>query len=348
MDKPVDLLGLPMPALRAYLDQIGVGAVQGPRVFGGLHRLQQSLQEIPDLGRHAERIAATSEQASVTVLSAHEDAGTEKLVIALRDGARVEAVLIPMHDGRLTLCVSSQVGCAMACTFCATGTLGLTRGLTAGEIVAQVYAASAWAARDGRRVTRLVFMGMGEPLHHYEATRDAVGVLLDQHGRCFGAKNITVSTVGLVPKLRRFAADFGGRLQLAISLHAGTDATRRRIVPTAVASSLADLKQAALDYPLPGSRMLMIEYVLLPGVNDTAEELTGLAAWMDGIDGVVNLIPFNPFAGATFRSPTTDEVWAACHTLQAAGVVVTVRWPRGRGANGACGQLALVPAEATA
>jgi 23S rRNA (adenine2503-C2)-methyltransferase len=254
-------------------------------------------------------------------------------------------VLVPMMQGRTTLCVSSQVGCAMACRFCATGTLGLTRGLTSGEIIAQVHAARAWAGRQGRRVTRLVFMGMGEPLHHYEATRDALRVILDVHGLNYGSKNVTVSTVGLVPKMRRFADDFGGRVQLALSLHAGTDATRHAIVPTARGVSMAELRQALLDAPLPGTRKIMVEYVVLPGVNDSEDELEALAEWMHGIRGVVNLIPFNPFPGAPYRSPTTDEVMAVFDQLRAARVAASVRWPRGRGAHGACGQLALAHEE---
>ena len=336
------LLGLTRPALAALLDGIGVGARHAGRVFGGLHRHRLPLDQIADLGRHARTIAAATRPTTLRVDAVHtSDDDTEKLVFALADGARVEGVLIPMKPGRVTLCVSSQVGCAMACTFCATGTLGLTRGLGADEIIAQVHAAQDRAAATGQALGHIVFMGMGEPLHHYPATRDAVRILRDEYGPCFKARHITVSTVGVVPKMRTFARDFGGRVQLALSLHAGTDATRRRIIPLAERYDMASLRQACLDHPLPGTRRLMIEYVVLPGVNDSVDEITALAQWTRGIDCIVNLIPFNPFPGATFRAPSADEVRAVAAALQHAKVPYSVRWPRGDTVAGACGQLAL-------
>lgn len=339
-----DLAGLPYPAMGRLFDRIGVGAKHAGRVFRGIHHHRFALGDIPDLGRHAAVIDAATRQSRARIVADHQsDDGTRRLMFALDDGARVEGVLIPMRPDRATLCISSQVGCAMACTFCATGTLGLTRGLSAGEILAQVHAARAVSDRP---VRNLVFMGMGEPLHHYAATRDAVRILLDTRGLSYKARHVTVSTVGVVPKMRSFASDFGGRVQLALSLHAGTDAVRQQIIPLAKTYDMATLRAACLDHPLPGSRRLMIEYVVLPGVNDTDAELTALAAWIDGIDGLVNLIPFNPFQGAPFRAPTVDEVNRAAAKLKTLGVPHTVRWPRGRGVDGACGQLALRTAQA--
>jgi 23S rRNA (adenine2503-C2)-methyltransferase len=337
-----DLLSLPLPALARLLDGLGIGARHAGRVFRGLHKNRLPLGEIPDLGRHAAVLAAATRQAEVHIAEDHASPdGTSKLVFRLADGARVEGVLIPMKPGRTTLCVSSQVGCAMACTFCATGTLGLARGLTAGEIVGQVYAARAHAEAAGGQVTHVVFMGMGEPLHHYAATRDALHILSDQRGLCFPSRHLTVSTVGVVPKMAAFAEDFGGRIQLALSLHAGTDATRQRIIPLAATYDLATLKAACAAHPLPGTRALMIEYVVLPGVNDTPEELAALAEWTRGLRCIVNLIPFNPFAGAPFRAPTVPEVEAVAAHLKAHKVPHSVRWPKGRAVAGACGQLAL-------
>ncbi len=332
-----------MPALADHLEGLGVARAQAGRVFGGLHRLRLPIEQIPDLGRHAAVIAAGSWVATAEIVDTlASDDLTEKLVLQLHDGARVESVLVPMKAGRTTLCVSTQVGCAMACTFCATGTLGLTRDLTAGEIVAQVHAAQTYALAQGRRIGRLVYMGMGEPLHNEAGTYDSVTVLMDHHGGPgFGPKAIVISTVGLVPRLRRFSETFGGRVGLALSLHAGTDATRRQIVPAARKNSLADLKAALLDHPLPGSRHLMLEVVVLPGINDTPEELDGIAAFADGLSALVNLIPFNPFPGAPYASPSVDEVRAMLTGLLARGTQVSVRWPKGRGAAGACGQLAL-------
>ena len=266
----------------------------------------------------------------------------------MKDGAQVEAVLLPMRKERYTLCVSTQVGCGMACAFCATGTMGLKRTLSAGEVVAQVYKAHEYVrakstenSAESRSLTHLVFMGMGEPLHYYERTRDALNVLLGQHGLCFSARQVTVSTVGLVPAMRRFSHDFEGRVQLALSLHAGTDQTRQKIMPVAKRWPLADLKQALLDHPLPGRRVLMLEYVVLPGVNDTAEELDGVAEFHRGLRALVNLIPFNPFKNSPFRSPTETEVLAVDQALKARGVPSSIRVTRGRERAGACGQLAI-------
>jgi 23S rRNA (adenine2503-C2)-methyltransferase len=339
---PPDLLALPLDRLADHLERLGVGAHHAPRVFRGLHRDRLALHAIPDLGRHADTLAAHTITTRPVVEAVHDNPDqTRKLVLRFADGARVEAVLVPMRADRATLCVSSQVGCAMGCTFCATGTLGLTRSLTAGEIVAQVHAARDHLKGGPRRLTRLVFMGMGEPLHAYESVVDAVRILLDDHGLCLGAKQITVSTVGLVPRLRQLARDTGGRIQLAISLHAGTDATRARIVPIARRTSLADLREAVHAWPLPGSRAVMVEYVLLPGVNTADAELDGVAWFMDGLRGIVNLIPFNPFPGAGFRSPTPAEARDVQQRLQARGVAASIRWPRGREVSGACGQLML-------
>jgi 23S rRNA (adenine2503-C2)-methyltransferase len=338
----VDLLGTPRPQLAAWLAEIGVGAVHADRIFGALHRRGLALEAIPDLGRHAATIAARCSVAAVTVVDRRDAGdGTEKLVLGLADGALVEAVLVPMPKGRTTLCVSTQVGCAMACSFCATGTLGLSRHLTAGEIVAQVALARRAAAEAGRVVNRLVFMGMGEPLHNWPGTRDALAVLLDGHGHGFAAEKVTVSTVGLVDRMDAFAAAFGGRVQLALSLHAGTDATRRRIVPTGRTTSIAALRDVLARWPLPGKRALMVEYVVLPGVNDGQDEVQGVADLVRGLRACVNVIPFNPFPGAAFRSPTRDEVLDLQRRMLAAGILATVRWPRGRDAAGACGQLAL-------
>ena len=338
-----DLIGMPYPAFSDWLDEIGVGNRHAAKAFRALQFHRRPLSEVPNLGwRHTECIESNAWRAPVTIQSAHPDEhGTERLVMELHDGSRVESVLIPMRPDRYTLCISSQVGCAMGCTFCATGTLGLSRNLAAGEIVGQVHAAMAHVEGRERRVRNLVFMGMGEPFHNYAAVRDSVSVLLDQHGLAFQQKHITVSTVGRIKEMRLFAEDFGGRVQLALSLHAGTDATRLRIVPTARKYPMAAIRAALLDVPLPGSRHHMIEYVVLPGVNDTPEELDALATWMDGVDGIVNLIPFNPFPQSPFRSPTEEEVRACHEALRARGVQSSVRWPRGRETSGACGQLML-------
>ena len=346
----IDLLGLPFDQLEKALTLWGVGKNQAKRVFRGLHVKRQSLQEIESLGRHARVIAEHSEIAQTKLIAAVQSPdGTEKLLLELHDGAKIEAVLLPMRRERYTLCVSTQVGCAMACTFCATGTLGLKRTLSAGEVVAQVYQAFQYVQSKGKKVkleerkklSHLVFMGMGEPLHYYERTRAALKVLLGQHGLSFAARQVTVSTVGLVPAMQRFAHDFEGKVQLALSLHAGRDETRQKIMPIAKKWPLAKLKDTLLNHPLPGRRVLMLEYVVLPGINDSPEELDAVAEFCKGLRALVNLIPFNPFKNSPFRSPSEAEVFAIDQGLKQRGVPCSIRVTRGQDKSGACGQLAI-------
>ena len=340
----VDFHGLTMPRLRDCLASHSVPEGHARRVFGQLHRVRGPLEQTPGMGKHLLTLLGVSRRSTVTPVRAVASSdGTERLVFELADGRRVEGVLIPNPrvSDRLTLCLSSQVGCAMGCTFCATGTLGLTRNLRPGEIVGQVYAAQERATARGQRVTHLVFMGMGEPMHNYESVRDALRILFDPHGQPMDMRRVTVSTVGLISKMRRFSDDFGGRVQLALSLHAGTDETRAKIIPTARTVSMSALRKAIQAHPLPGSRHLMIEYVVLPGINDSEAEIAALVRWMDGIRGIVNLIPYNPFAGGRFRRPSVPEVESVREQLLRARIPVRVRWPRGHEAHGACGQLML-------
>ena len=338
-----DLMGLPPEALASFLEEIGVGAHQMHRVFRALHGTYAPLGLHPELGwRNVERIETHSHRPRMDLVRtmAAPD-GSEKLLFRLHDDSHVEAVLIPGLRERVTLCLSSQVGCAVGCTFCATGRLGLKRNLEAGEIVAQVHAAIGHTRPQGRRVSHLVFMGMGEPMQNYEAGMDPIRVVTDSRGPCLEARKITVSTVGVIKRIAQFGRAFDGRVQLALSLHAGTDETRQRIIPLARKYPLSELKAACLAHPLPGSRHLMIEYVILPGVNDTDAELAGVAQWTEGLSCVVNLVPFNPFPDAPFRAPTEAETRSVSARLRALGVMTTIRWPRGRAVNAACGQLAL-------
>ena len=344
-DAPVELMSMTFAQLESHLERVGVPVGHAKRVFRGLHRTSTPLYEIPSLGRYAKALAPYHHPPLLRVERCVDaEDGTRKLLMRLSDGGVVESVLLPMRRERFTLCVSTQVGCAMACAFCATGTLKLTRTLTPGEIVAQVYAARDLVERDPtepRELTHLVFMGMGEPLHYYENTRDAVRILLDQRGASFASSKVTVSTVGLAPAMRRFLEDFKGRVPLALSLHAGTDETRNKIIPASRRWSLADLKSSLLTHPLPRKRVLMLEYVVLPGVNDSDAELDGVARFCEGLRAIVNLIPFNPFPSAPFRSPTFEEVMSVDERLKLRGVPCSVRVTRGQERAGACGQLAL-------
>ncbi|MCE2466542.1 MAG: 23S rRNA (adenine(2503)-C(2))-methyltransferase RlmN [Caldilineaceae bacterium] len=273
---------------------------------------------------------------------------TLKVLFRLADGATIEAVLM-LYDRRRTLCISSQAGCAMGCTFCATGLDGLTRNLTAGEIVGQVLALSRQLAQrrdlatdraraNGSRVTNVVFMGMGEPLHNYGPVRDAIGVLTSPEAYGLGARNLTVSTIGVVPAMRRLALE-GLQLRLAVSLHAPHDHLRIQLVPPGRRWPIRDIMAAADEYVERTGRRVTYEYVMLDGVNDTLELGRQLGRVLRGRHCHVNLIPFNPIPGQPYRPTPDDRVRAFATQVEASGVPVSVRVRRGVEMDAGCGQL---------
>ncbi len=270
---------------------------------------------------------------------ATDDGATTKVLLDLGDGDAVEAVRMDYDpdeataSGRTTVCISTQVGCAMGCVFCATGLQGFTRNLTPHEIVAQVL----HFARE-RRVTNVVFMGMGEPLANLDATLRSIHWLVDEGGLDLRQRGITVSTVGLPRAIARLA-DEEWQIGLAISLHAPDDELRRQLIPTAAGISIDDLLDAARDYIERRGRRVTFAYALLDHVNDSPEQARALARRIRGINAHVNLIPYNPTAGPDLRRPTRHRVRAFQRELQRAGINATVRVERGVEIAAACGQL---------
>ncbi len=262
--------------------------------------------------------------------------GTRKLLFLLDEATAVETVIIP-DPPRLTICISSQAGCAMGCGFCATARLGLLRQLSADEIVGQVLAARAQLEGE-ERITNLVFMGMGEPLHNFDEVVRAIGTLTAPWGMNLSPRRITVSTVGLVPQMRRLIGET--KVNLAVSLTATTDALRSRLMPVNRRYALDELLRACRELPLPQRKRITFEYVLLAGVNDTPTDAARLVRLLHGIRCKVNLIPFNPFPGSGFAPPADDVVRAFRDRLDAAHVHASVRTHRGRDVSAACGQLA--------
>lgn len=269
-----------------------------------------------------------------------DDGDTTKVLLDLGgNGQAVEAVRMaydPDEDGvpdRTTVCVSTQVGCAMACAFCATGQQGFTRNLRPSEILAQVL----HFTRE-RRVTNVVFMGMGEPLANYAATMRAVRWMVDPDGLDMRQRGITISTVGIVNGIRRLAAE-GLQVGLTISLHAPDDELRRRLIPTAGGTTIDELIEAARGYMEAQGRRVTFAYALLEHVNDEPEQARMLAHRLRGLAVHVNLIPYNPTAGAGLRRPNRERVRAFQRELQAAGINATVRVERGQEIAAACGQL---------
>ena len=264
--------------------------------------------------------------------------GTEKFLLTLQDGRHVESVFIPRTPHQ-TFCVSTQVGCAMGCAFCLTATMGLVRNLTPGEIVGQVRVlAGALRLRESR--FNIVFMGMGEPLHNYDATMAAVRILADDHGFGVHPRRITVSTVGLVPAIERLARE-DVMPRLAVSLHAPTDEQRAVLVPLNRKYPIAEIIEACRRFPPARRGRITFEYVLLAGVNDTPEDARRLAALVKDLHVKVNLIPLNPAAGIPFERPSDERIDAFGRTLAGRGVTVMVRMSRGRDIRAACGQLAV-------
>jgi len=262
--------------------------------------------------------------------------GTVKYLFALADGRSIESVLIP-EIKRLTGCISTQVGCAFGCGFCATALLGWQRNLTASEIVDQILEAGR-AAPGQRRITHVVMMGMGEPLANYGETVRALEIITDTHwGIGLSPRRVTVSTVGLVPQIQRLMEET--RVNLAISLHAPTDAVRGRLMPVNRKYNLQELMECCRSLPIPRRKRITFEYVLLRGVNDSVEDARRLCDLLRGVRCKVNVIPFNPHEGSPYQRPSELAIEGFQQVLHSHGVQVNVRRPRGDDIQAACGQL---------
>ncbi|HEY4440447.1 MAG TPA: 23S rRNA (adenine(2503)-C(2))-methyltransferase RlmN [Candidatus Elarobacter sp.] len=272
------------------------------------------------------------------VVQRSNDGQTTKGLFRLHDGNEVEAVLMEHHGERNTICISSQAGCAYACAFCATGQAGFTRNLTATEIFDQARYFAKQLARQNRRITNVVFMGMGEPFANYENVMGAVALLHDPKGFGLGHRHITISTVGLVDKIDRFAEEHT-QVNLAISLHAPTDATRSKIMPVNRKFSSDDLLAAVARYIAKTNRKVFFEYVMLAGINDSDQHAVDLAKRMKGPLYHVNLIPYNSTPDAAITGSDEQRIWAFAKILEQQGVACTVRTPMGRDIAAACGQL---------
>ncbi len=344
-DETPDLRGLPRPAVEALVASLGERPYRARQLFRWLHRAgAATLGDMTDVPRTL-RDALAKVARLTTLERANEQRsvdGTIKWTWRTRDGKLVESVYMPEAD-RKTLCVSSQVGCAVGCTFCLTGTMGLARNLEPGEIVDQVHRANRrlleLGVADGPRpLTNLVFMGMGEPLANYANLRTALELLLSEDGPQFSHRHVTVSTSGLVPAMRRLGEE--APVKLAVSLNATTDAQRDVLMPVNRRWPLAELMAACREFPMRNGRRITFEYVLLGGVNDTLEDAHRLADLVRGIPAKVNLIPYNANPGLPYAAPAPERVVEFQEALAARKLTVVVRKNRGRDISAACGQLA--------
>lgn len=335
----VDLAALESHELEQALEHLGVAPFHGRQVFAWIHaRGVTRFDEMTDLSRALRTRLADAFTIGTPALDDTQTSsdGTSKFLLRLDDGRHIESVYIPDTPAQ-TFCISTQVGCAMGCAFCLTGKMGLVRNLTAGEIAAQ---ARVLAHQTGLAGTafNIVLMGMGEPLHNYDATMKALRILADPRGLGVHPKRVTLSTVGVLPALERLAAE-PLMPNLAISLHATTDATRTALVPLNKRYDLVALLDACRRFPVSRRARITFEYVLLAGVNDSIEDARRLVRLLDGIRGKVNLLPLNEAPGIAFKRPDDARVNAFARVLAERGIPVSVRKSRGRDIRAACGQL---------
>ena len=339
MDTP-DLRAMTLADAEAFAIARGWPRFRGEQVWRWAHeRGARDWDEMTNVPRELRAELAASARlgalAVADVQTSHD--GTRKLRLTTHDGHSIESVIIPDGD-KTTQCISSQVGCAVDCQFCATAKLGLVRNLDAGEIVDQVYLARRMLGAE-RRLTNIVYMGMGEPLHNYEALVRSLRILTDDKGAGLSQRRITVSTAGLVPKLARLG-DEEVRPNLAVSLNAPNDSVRDAIMPINRKWNITKLLDALRAYPLEQRRRITFEYVLLAGVNDALEHAAQLAKLLRGLRCKVNLIPWNPHPESPFARPSADVIAAFQDECKRLGLPTYLRTPRGDDIDAACGQLA--------
>jgi 23S rRNA (adenine2503-C2)-methyltransferase len=344
------LIGLDRPELEAALAALGLPRFRANQVWHWLyHRGVTSFAAMTTLARPVRELL--DEQFSITRPEVTRDQastdGTRKWLIRMEDGQEVEAVHIPEID-RGALCVSSQVGCTLTCRFCHTGTQPLVRNLGPAEVLAQILTArdalGEWPAPGANpnletsTLTNIVMMGMGEPLYNYDNVAKALRIVMDGEGIAISKRRITLSTSGVVPMMKRCGAELG--VNLAVSLHAVTDAVRDEIMPINRAYPIAELMDACRNYPgSSNARRITFEYVMLKGVNDSLTDARELVRLLDGVPAKVNLIPFNPWPGSGFECSSRTQIDKFARVLMDAGYASPVREPRGRDIMAACGQL---------
>jgi 23S rRNA (adenine2503-C2)-methyltransferase len=333
-----DIRDLTLAELEAAVEATGERPFRARQIASWLWRRGamsfDAMHEVPLALRAFLKSHYKIENASLAHLQRSSD-GTRKLLVALVDGERIESVIIPT-EGRVTLCISSQAGCAMGCTFCATARMGLRRNLTAAEILSQIVAARR-ELDAGEALTNYVFMGMGEPLANYPRLSQTLATMTAEWGMGISPRRITVSTVGLVPMMERLLTDFP--INLAVSLHATTDEVRDRLAPINRRYPLDTLIGACSRLPLQRRRRITFEYVMLDRVNDSAQDAARLVKLLASLRAKVNLIFFNPFAGSAFEPSPRARVEDFQAILHRGNVTATIRESRGQDIAAACGQL---------
>jgi 23S rRNA (adenine2503-C2)-methyltransferase len=340
--KKTDLTDFTLSQLTDFVESLSLPKYRGKQIFAWLYRPHVAdFSQMTDLTKDLRETLAS--QASfhwpdIADVERSKD-GTVKFGFKLEDNTYIESVLIP-EDDRNTLCVSSQVGCAMGCEFCLTGGMGFKRNLTPGEIVGQVVRVRDWLYDDDSEpaLNNLVFMGMGEPLANFDNLLVALEILTDQRGLNFSDRRITVSTCGLVPKI----IELGQRTKanLAVSLHSVDDSVRSKLMPINNKYPVAELLEACRNFPMPKRKRIMFEYILIKDLNDSVSDAENLAEKLRDIPCKINLLPYNETEALSFQRPSDEKIELFQRTLWKAGYTVLVRSSRGSDISAACGQLA--------
>ena len=352
-----NLIGISQAGLESLVESSGHPRFRGRQLFKWLYQKKASdFSKMTDLSAAFRSTLASSFTLELpTIKDVHNsDDGTRKLLLSLHDGKTIESVLIPSQsdesEKRLTLCISSQVGCAMGCKFCATARQGLERNLTSAEIVGQYMRADEYLKslvetgalpRNFReKITNIVFMGMGEPFHNFDNVMEALRVLVDESGINLSKRKITVSTVGLAPEIEMFAkVEPEIRVNLAVSLNGFDDQVRSETMPINDKYPLKRLIEALSTLPLDGKRRITFEYVLMAGVNDGIEDAKKLAKLVRKVPSKVNLIPYNEFPGSPYKKPAVKDFLKYQRTLLNLGIATTIRYSKGPDILAACGML---------
>ena len=341
----IDIKSLDINGLKSFFNSIEESEGRAIRVYK--HLWQNAVQSFEEMNTVAKSTQRTLQAlCEIDFLKSHSvlnsDDGTTKYLWQLHNKGIVESVLIPDENrednkkDRMTLCVSSQWGCAMKCSFCLTGDLGFKSHLSAAQITNQILQVSRALPKD-KRITNIVMMGMGEPLHNYDNLIIALNTMLSNQGLNFSHRKITVSTVGLVPALRKLANTLP--VNLAISLNSTTEAQRKSVMPITNKYSLEELLKTCREIPLPNGKKITFEYVLMAGFNDSLDDAQRLIELLDGIPTKINLIPYNENPARNIQRPTPEKVKSFQHHIVSNGVHCTIRRTRGIDISAACGQL---------
>ena len=334
----VNLIGLTRNELRSFAESINEESYRGDQIFSWIYQYNEiKFSRMTNLSKGFRSNIENSAFLNLPKISdsvISKETSSIKFLFKLNDGLSIETVFIP-EQKRNTVCLSSQVGCALDCKFCATAKMGILRNLTVAEIMGQLLSV---IKETKQKITNIVFMGMGEPMMNYNNVIKAADIIHDQKGLNIGARKITISTVGMVKKIRQYTKE-KHPYNIAFSLNATNDFERSKLMPINKKYNLKSCLDALKDYGDKLKRPAMIEYVLISGVNDTYEDAIRLAKIIKSLDCKLNVIPYNPIKGESFKRPTEYEINNFINNIRSKSTIITVRWSQGKDVNAACGQL---------